>query len=470
MADIYEIVTNRILDQLDKGIIPWQKPWTGGHDGAYNYVTGKAYSILNQILLNHADAYLTFNQVKQLGGKVKKGAKSEIVTFWKQLPIETEDKEGNKTTKTIPFLRYYTVFWIGDTEGIERKDLDRVKNDPIQAAEDIITGYMTSENHPKLERDTVTDKAYYDPTIDLVKVPTIDQYNKISEYYSTLFHELTHSTGSKSRLGRLENTAFFGNEEYSKEELVAEIGAATLVNIAGIETEKSFNNSAAYIQGWSRKLRENKKMIVEASSKAAKAVEYITAHKPEDTDPTDSGDKKAPEKENKTNKPATKNNTQKAFDQIVKNGYKLHTALRLSGTYNNISYACDSHQLMRTTEATPEDNSIMEKIEAERYDKIIQAADKDSKTGSINISLKDFRAGIKEAKQGKRGAKVMYTTPEGITFNANYILNALIATGNFEYKYTNKKAPAIFRNDNTEYIVLPIISKEDNKEGFKAIA
>ena len=279
MSDIYEIITNRILEQLEKGTIPWHKPWTGGHDGAYNYVTGKSYSVLNQMLLSHADAYLTFNQVKERGGRVKKGAKSEIVTFWKPLPIKETDKDGNEVKKVIPFLRYYNVFWIGDTEGIEKKEVKRVELDPIEEAENIINLYMTSENHPSLERTETSDRAYYSPSLDKVVVPTIEQYSEISEYYSTLFHELTHSTGHVTRLNRLTSTAHFGNSEYSKEELVAEIGAATLVNIAGIETEKSFNNSAAYIEGWSKVLKENKKMIVEASSKANKAVNYILGKK-----------------------------------------------------------------------------------------------------------------------------------------------------------------------------------------------
>lgn len=142
---------------------------------------------------------------------------------------------------------------------------------------------MNSENHPALERSKVSDSAYYRPSTDTVVIPEIGQFAEIAEYYSTLFHELTHSTGHKTRLNRLTATAHFGNEEYSKEELVAEIGAATLVNIAGIETSKSFNNSAAYIEGWSRALRENKKMIVEASSKANKAVNYILGKKEEAT-------------------------------------------------------------------------------------------------------------------------------------------------------------------------------------------
>lgn len=279
-ANVYEMVTERILNQLKEGTIPWQKPWTGSQDGAYNYVSGKAYSVLNQMILKHEDAYLTFKQIQELGGKLKKGSKSEIVTFWKMLPIEEVNKDGEKVKKVIPFLRYYNVFWIGDTEGIERKDIQRIEHNPEEEAENIINLYMNSDNHPTLQRDKTSNRAYYSPLQDKVVVPEIGQYEHVEEYYSTLFHELTHSTGAKSRLNRIKiGIAHFGNEEYSKEELVAEIGAATLVNMAGLETEKSFNNSAAYIEGWSKALKDNVKMIVEASSKAAKAVNYILGKK-----------------------------------------------------------------------------------------------------------------------------------------------------------------------------------------------
>lgn len=279
-ANVYEMVTERILNQLKEGTIPWQKPWTGSQDGAYNYVSGKAYSVLNQMILKHEDAYLTFKQIQDLGGKLKKGSKSEIVTFWKMLPIEEVNKDGEKVKRVIPFLRYYNVFWIGDTEGIERKDIQRIEHNPEEEAENIINLYMNSENHPSLQRDKTSNRAYYSPLQDKVVVPEIGQYEHVEEYYSTLFHELTHSTGAASRLNRIKiGIAHFGNEEYSKEELVAEIGAATLVNMAGLETEKSFNNSAAYIEGWSKALKDNVKMIVEASSKAAKAVNYILGKK-----------------------------------------------------------------------------------------------------------------------------------------------------------------------------------------------
>jgi len=115
------------------------------------------------------------------------------------------------------------------------------------------------------------------PLIDTVVVPLKEQYSNISEYYSTTFHELVHSSGSKNRLNRLEtsNLASFGSETYSKEELVAEIGSASILNYLGIETKGTFQNSASYIESWLQVLRNDNKFIVSASSKAEKAVNYI---------------------------------------------------------------------------------------------------------------------------------------------------------------------------------------------------
>ena len=126
---------------------------------------------------------------------------------------------------------------------------------------------------------TASNKAYYSPTFDLIHLPLIEQFTRAEEYYSTAFHEATHSTMKESRCNRQEDRkgklVAFGSEEYSKEELVAEIGSANILNLLGIETDHSFQNSTAYIQSWIKALRNDVKMIVSASSKAEKATKYI---------------------------------------------------------------------------------------------------------------------------------------------------------------------------------------------------
>lgn len=279
-TNVYEMVTERIIAELEKGVIPWEKPWTGVRSGAYNRVSKRPYSLLNQMLLKHTGEYATYKQWQDLGGQVKKGEKSEIVVFWKIFEAEETNKDtGEKETKKIPLLRYYNVFHISQVEGVEPLKPEQLNDEvePIEEADKIITDYITREHIEFTE--CRSNEAYYSPSSDRVVVPMKEQYKVINEYYSTTFHELTHSTGHKSRLNRLETgaVAAFGGTEYSKEELVAEIGSASLMNLLGIETVKTFRNSAAYIQSWLQVLRNDNKFIVSASSKAEKAVNYILA-------------------------------------------------------------------------------------------------------------------------------------------------------------------------------------------------
>lgn len=274
--DCYQMVTDRIVEELEKGHIPWQRGWSGTREGAYNYVTRKPYSLLNQLMLKHSDAYLTFKQIEGKKAQIKKGAKAEYVVFWKFLRHEEEKPDGSKEVSTIPMLRYYKVFWIGDTT-LEKdtRDVKETQHDPILVADNIITGYVGREESLTFQNDRPSNRAYYSPAQDLVVVPMMTQFANVEEYYSTAFHELTHSTGSESRLNRLTKCAAFGSEDYSKEELVAELGAAMLVNMCGIESGKSFRNSAGYIQGWLGALKNDKRLIVGAAGKAEKAVDYI---------------------------------------------------------------------------------------------------------------------------------------------------------------------------------------------------
>ena len=275
--DIYAAVTDRIVQQLEQGVIPWHKPWTGLQSGAISGTTGKPYSLLNQMLLGKPGEWFTWNQIQKLGGKVRKGEKSSMVVFWKQCPIKEEDPAtGEEVERLIPLLKYFNVFHIDQTEGIEAKTIDPETYDPAtdNGADAIIADYL-QRSGVKLEHRQ-GDEAFYSPSADRVVLPLREQFRDMAEYYSTAFHELTHSTGHRSRLDRLSRKAFFGNEEYSREELVAEIGAAALLNHCGIETAGSFKNSTAYIQSWLRALRNDKKMIVSASGAAAKAFELIT--------------------------------------------------------------------------------------------------------------------------------------------------------------------------------------------------
>lgn len=271
--DIYKEVSDRIIDQLESGVIPWQKPWIACGQ-AVSYATGKPYSLLNQMLLGKPGEYATFKQIQAAGGYVKKGEKSSMVVFWKFIEQEQEDEETHEK-KQVPFLRYYNVFHISQCEGVKAKHIEVLPDsaDPDENAENIIADYLTQSGVRLFHENG--DRAYYQPSSDKVILPRREQFAETAEYYSTAFHELTHSTGHSSRLNRLEKTAFFGTEAYSKEELIAEIGAAALVNAAGLETANSFRNSAAYIQNWLKVLKDDKRFIISAAGKAEKAVSLI---------------------------------------------------------------------------------------------------------------------------------------------------------------------------------------------------
>lgn len=287
--NVYQMVTDRIVEQLDKGIIPWQKPWSGAclaDGGAINYVSRKPYSFLNQILLGREGEWLTFKQVHDARGSIKKGAKAGMVVFFKQVKMKkkvvNEDGTEKEEDHLFPMLRYFNVFHIDDTNGVESKIKKEEKNGellfPIDIAEEVIGGYLGREKNLTFHNDKLTDRAYYSPTLDLVSVPMLSQYQIVEEYYSTTFHELVHSTKSKSRCDRdheQHGIAAFGNEDYSREELVAEIGSAMLCNKIGIECEKAFKNSVAYIQGWLKALRNDNHAIVWASARAEIAAKYI---------------------------------------------------------------------------------------------------------------------------------------------------------------------------------------------------
>lgn len=295
--DIYAKVTESIIAQMEQGIIPWQRPWDSVGNGSLmrciSHSTGKPYSLLNQWLLNwKAGEWLTFGQIQAEGGRVKAGEKASMVVFWKYIErtkIETEqDEDGNeieveKVTGLVPILKEYKVFHIDQTEGIKAKyeqpkeEESGYKHEPIELAEQTVNGYINREVLKLFVEPS--NSAFYRPSTDEVHVPEMKQYKVREEYYSTLFHELTHSTGHRSRLNRKEVMSISGifghNDDYSKEELVAEIGAAFLCQTVGIECEKAFTNSVAYLQNWLEALKNDKRMIVQAAAKAEAAVKYI---------------------------------------------------------------------------------------------------------------------------------------------------------------------------------------------------
>jgi antirestriction protein ArdC len=278
-ADAYQVISDRMITLLEQGTIPWQKPWQSGDLMPRNLISQKEYRGVNVFLL-HAMSYqspfwLTFNQAKELGGHVKQGEKACPVVFWKWL-----EAEENGQAKRIPFLRYYSVFNVGQCEGIPADKIPaqngtKREHCPIADAERVVA---TMPKRPEVK--TGLDRAFYSPAGDYVGMPAPGSFRSGEDFYSVLFHELTHSTGHESRLNRKGVTgtegewSAFGSTPYAKEELVAEMGAAFLCGQVGI-VERTLDNSAAYVASWLQRLKDDRKLVVHAAAQAQKAADFI---------------------------------------------------------------------------------------------------------------------------------------------------------------------------------------------------
>jgi antirestriction protein ArdC len=270
-CSVYEIITNQILAALEQGQVPWRKPWRTLPPA--NLITKKPYRGINVFLLAFAgygsQFWLTFNQAKQLRGNIRKGEHGTQIIFWKCKTRETESADGEIEERRSAFLRYYTVFNLEQTEGLSALQT-LPPAFPIESAEEIVKGMP---NPPAFEQDF---RAAYIPSRDTVTMPSRTAFQSQAEYYSTLFHELIHSTGHAKRLGRegIDKIQPFGSEDYSKEELVAEMGSAMLCGVAGIE-QATIGNSAAYLRGWINRLKADSRLVIAAARAAQEAADYI---------------------------------------------------------------------------------------------------------------------------------------------------------------------------------------------------
>jgi antirestriction protein ArdC len=292
MSTAYDVVTESIIKQLESGVAPWRKPWRT--EMPANLVSKKEYRGINIFLLaclGYGSRYwLTYRQAQALGGSVRNGEHGSKVVFWKIHEYRKENSETGETEnyKSI-LLRYYSVFNLEQCEGIKSPEPAMVIS-PIEQCESIV---RSMPNPPGFARDS---QACYRPSIDTVGMPAISAFHSSEEYYSTLFHELTHSTGHPSRIARdgIMNHNPFGSEDYSKEELVAEMGAAMLCGVAGIES-RTLENSASYLQSWINKLKSDSRLIVSTASQAQKAADYILARAATESEAETKGENKVEE-------------------------------------------------------------------------------------------------------------------------------------------------------------------------------
>ena len=279
--NVYEVITARILEQLESGVVPWRRPWEQVE--SKNVATGKKYRGINAITLP-GGFFGTFAQVKALGGHVKKGVHGFPVVFF-SFPEgkkgeettgekEEEKEEGKTDGRTAPIIRYYHVFRLEDCEGIDVEQFTTEEGKPssIEAAEAIV---LRMPKRPNIV-EKASKEAFYSPITDTVQIPDRNQFSRIEEFYSTLFHELSHATGHADRLCRktLTEIAAFGSSAYGKEELVAEFGASFLCGEAKIDNT-TVANSASYIASWKKVIKADVKFVLKAAGMGQKAADYI---------------------------------------------------------------------------------------------------------------------------------------------------------------------------------------------------
>lgn len=279
---VYDIATGRIIALLEAGVAPWRKPWSGSSQSLapMNYQSKRPYSGINFFLLSacYDDPYfLTFHQVREMGGKVAAGARSAPVFFWKWLYKDAAGRlvpTREESTEQIPFLRYFPVFNAADIEGINFVYPPAAALQPHERIGHCEA--LVASTGARIEPHSY--RASYSPALDRICMPELQQFVCPQEYYATLFHELGHWTGHASRLGRFEPgdaPAAFGSAEYSREELIAEMCAAFLCARCRIDTPELTANSAAYLQGWIQALRGDSRLVVTAAAQAQKAADLI---------------------------------------------------------------------------------------------------------------------------------------------------------------------------------------------------
>jgi len=289
---IHDLVTERMIAALERGVVPWRKPWHPVTGQPRSMSTGQRYRGVNVFLLALTAAghgytspfWGTYRQISDSGGQVRRGERSTLVVFFKQHQIAPPGEQpgpGGQPTrtpvKTVPVLRYFRVFNAGQTDGLPA----RFHPDPgtfaeITEPQAVLDAYLRARG-PHLEH-VAGNRADYDGRTDTIQLPRREQFRTPGGYYATAFHECGHSTGHQSRLARPGVVTFdhFGSDRYAREELVAEMTAAILCAQTGIDNPETFTTSASYISSWLRALRDDKKLVISAAAHAQRASDLVS--------------------------------------------------------------------------------------------------------------------------------------------------------------------------------------------------
>ncbi|MEZ6140775.1 MAG: zincin-like metallopeptidase domain-containing protein [Zavarzinella sp.] len=283
--DHYQLITSRIVEQLETGVRPWHQPWNAKH--AAGSITrplrfnGQKYHGINVVVLwlsgleggFSCPIWMTFQQAKELGAFVKKGQKGTTVVYANQIEkSETDPETGEETTQRIPFLKSYTVFNVDQIEGLPAHYYAREKQetndqDRLNHVEEFFRQTQATVQHGG-------ERAFYHPRADYIQLPEYATFDNRERYYSTFAHEAVHWTGHERRLNRQLDKNRFGDAAYSIEELIAELGAAFLCADLQI-TPEVMPEHASYLQSWLRVLKDDTRAIFTAAAQAEKAVDFL---------------------------------------------------------------------------------------------------------------------------------------------------------------------------------------------------
>lgn len=285
-CSLYDEVTDRIIQELEEGRVPWVQPW--GRLGAptvglpHNAVSGRPYSGVNILVLwgegmargYYGQGWLTFRQALAAGGVVRKGERGTSVVFAdrfvpKEGPGRTPVPDGtDRDRREVAFLKRFTLFNVAQCDGLSGATVSEPEPLPVREIVPVAEAVIAASG---VDFRIGGDRAYYAPCADFVQVPPQPAFFEQVNYYRTCLHELTHATGHASRLDRNLVNAF-GSKDYAREELVAEIGSAFLCASLGIEPTV---RHADYLAGWLEVLREDRRAIFRAASAASKAADWL---------------------------------------------------------------------------------------------------------------------------------------------------------------------------------------------------
>lgn len=286
--NVYEKITQNIIEALERGVVPWRRPWTITAAPPANLVTRKPYRGINALTTWSAGYaspwWLGWCQVQGFGGRIRRGERATTIVFFTLLDSgrrpaggdervsDAADEVAEQEERRTAFVRYSHVWNLAQTEGLEAPAPDtddRAVTTPNARAEALIEAWS---DKPSIRHGF--RRAAYSPGLDEIRLPPHEDFVSDERYYATLFHECIHATGLRlGRFGRDVTLPPFGSEDYSKEELVAELGAAFLCGATGIAVE--VESSAAYLDSWLSALRRDRQMLVRAAAQAQRAADLI---------------------------------------------------------------------------------------------------------------------------------------------------------------------------------------------------